>query len=176
MCIRDRVIPFDSLLDLVREPDRNCPVVVHELEQKGAETYVTIVLAFVAGGFFNGFFGEMGKDVYTVVKDKLKSLAEAVRQEQDADLECHISFSFERHGDDVEILVAASVPAIEQLTEIGLTAEQLQKRVREAALDKNIRKAVFAVTGDPAVLTLTHIIDREENFHRIDGASDEGQT
>jgi hypothetical protein len=160
-----RLFAREDVVDVIYASTDDLQINVQDRHQKGIEQTVILFLAFAAGSIFSGFFKEIGKDGYTKLKAKIAELSKKAEKEHQADLECHLTFSFERQGRNTEVLVSVSANDIDYLEQKGFDAEYVIEQINQSVGDADVRKVVLKASRTGPLVTMTYFIDRDESFH-----------
>jgi len=160
-----RLFDRDEVVDVIYSSTDDLQINVKDIHQKGIEQPVILFLFFAAGAFFSGFFREIGKDGYAKLKSKISELATKTREKHERDLECHLTFTFERRGGRTEVLVSVSADDIEYLEQNGFDAEYVISQINSSVGDVDVRKVVLKASRAGPLVTMTYFIDTDENFH-----------
>jgi hypothetical protein len=90
-----------------------------------------------------------------------------IDQEHGQQLDCHLTFTFERSGQSTEVLVSVKSADLENLEKNGFDAKYVISRINDVLGGARARKVVLKASRNGPLVSVAYFIDDSENYHEI---------
>ena len=138
----------DEVESLIQSANVSLLIDKQEVEQKGAEVPVILILKFSGAAIAAGFFGKIGADLYDGFKGGLKRLI-ANKKQVDQSSKIHVMFKMGLGAGLIDIVVElTSSINIAKTSEESINLDSAKKYIRRIVGKSQIKKVVLTLCNE----------------------------
>lgn len=130
---------------------------------------VDIVLTFISLRILEGFFTNIGTDIYEKIKTKLKAIAPIWKDQKGRDVKTgiHICYPELIENKEVNIKVAIKIDDLDKLNKEPFTLNTITKYVNDIFNDIDFKEVLVAKTDEYPYWKIVSYLDNNGKYSRI---------
>lgn len=130
---------------------------------------VDIIITFVSLRLLEGFFTEIGSDIYKKLKTKLKEIAPIKKDANGKDIKTgvHLCFTHNLDGKQIRIKAAIRIDDLDKLNEEPFTLDSIIKVVEDSSVKESIQEVMIAKTNEYPYWKIISFLDLFGKYNRL---------
>jgi hypothetical protein len=166
-----KVIDQQDAVSLIHLTDESVRIDVRTVVQKALDVPILVFIGCATVTVFNGFFSEMGKDIYRAVKEKMIAWGQKSLEEHGQELKCQFTFHYQDGNANPEIIVTVSSACLEELTKVGVTEAVILEEVRRVSDLRRVKKVSLTLRDMTPTWNIEYVIDVDDNVISVPARS-----